>query len=117
MVLEDCGGRLPLLACEFIPLIMPLFIILGKLSDRAIEKMKEAKERDARAEEAIRSAGGRLIAHYYTIGRYDVVDIVELPSAEVLAKVVIEIGKHGTVSTETMTALLPEHMYEMAKGP
>ncbi len=95
---------------------MPLFIILGKLSDRAIEKMKEAKDRDAKAYRIIGNAGGRLIAHYYTIGRYDVVILLELPSAELLAKVVIEIGKCGLVSTETMTAIPPEQMYQMATG-
>lgn len=95
---------------------MPLFIILGKLTDKAIEKMKEAKDRDEKAEQIIKSVGGKLISHYYTIGRYDVVTIVELPSPETLAKVIMEISKWGTVSTETMTALLPEQLYRMAKG-
>ena len=95
---------------------MPLFIILGKLTDKAIEKMKEAKQRDDKAEQVIQSAGGKLISHYYTFGRYDFVATVELPSAEILAKVIVEIGKWGTVNTETMTALLPEEMYTMAKG-
>ncbi len=95
---------------------MPLFIIMGKLSDRAIEKMREAKERDVKAANVIKAAGGTIIAHYYTIGRYDVVTIVDLPSTEVLAKVVMEIGKWGTVSTETMTALLPGQIYKMASG-
>lgn len=96
---------------------MPLFIILGKLSDKAIGKMKEAEQRDARAEQIITSAGGSLLGLYYTFGRYDYVSIVELPSAEVLARVTVDIAKGGTtVSTETMTALLPEQMYAMAKG-
>ncbi|HIH27304.1 MAG TPA: GYD domain-containing protein [Methanoregulaceae archaeon] len=96
---------------------MPLFIILGKLSDKAIGKMKEADQRDARAEQIITSAGGKLLGLYYTFGRYDYVSIVELPSAEVLARVTVDIAKGGTtVSTETMTALLPEQMYAMAKG-
>lgn len=95
---------------------MTLFIILGKLSDKAIEKMKDAKERDVKALKIIEVAGGRLIAHYYSIGRYDVVIMVELPSAEVLANVLIKIGKCGLVSTETMTAILPEQMYQMATG-
>lgn len=97
-----------------IPLTMPLFIILGKLTDKAIEKMKEVKQRDDKAGQIIKLAGGKLISHYYTFGRYDFVATVELPSAEILAKVIIEIGKWGTVSTETMTALLPEEMYKMA---
>ncbi len=99
-----------------IPLIMPLYIVLGKLTDKAIQKMKEAKERDERGEQIIKAAGGKLIALYYTFGRYDFVAIAELPSAEILAKVIIEIAQWGTVSTETMTALSPDQMYEMAKG-
>ena len=95
---------------------MPQFIILGKLSDMAIANMKGAKERDDKTEKIITTAGGKFISHYYTFGRYDFVAIVELPSAEILAKVIIEIAKWGTVSTETMTALLPEQMYAMAKG-
>jgi uncharacterized protein with GYD domain len=95
---------------------MPLFIILGKLTDKAIEKMKEAKQRDEKAEQIIQKAGGKLISHYYTFGRYDFVATVELPSAEILAKVIIDIGKWGTVSTETMTALLPGDVYKMAMG-
>jgi uncharacterized protein with GYD domain len=95
---------------------MPLFIVLGKLTDTAIAKMREAKERDEKAVHIIQSAGGKLISHYYTFGRYDFVAIVELPSAEILAKVIIEIAKCGAVSTETMTALLPGQMYEMARG-
>lgn len=95
---------------------MPLYIILGKLSDRAIQKMRDAKERDAKAEQVIQAAGGKLIARYYTFGRYDVVAIVELESPEILAKVIIDIGQFGMVSTETMTALLPEQMYQLALG-
>ena len=82
---------------------MPCFIILGKLSDRAIERMKDAKDRDAETKKIIEDAGGTLIAHYSTIGRYDVVAIVNLPSEEVLAKVLIGIGKCGTVSTARRT--------------
>jgi uncharacterized protein with GYD domain len=95
---------------------MPLFIVLGKLTDKAIGKMKDAKQRDEKAEQIIQAAGGKFIAHYYTFGRYDFVAVIELPSAEILAKVIIQIGQWGTVTTETMTALLPEQMYTMAKG-
>lgn len=115
-IIPGAGPTVVLFTSIVIPLIMPLFIILGKLSDKAIERMKDARERDVQAEKIIRDAGGTLLSHYYTIGRYDVVAIAELPSAEVLAKVVLEIGRWGTISTETMTAILPEQMYKMATG-
>lgn len=93
---------------------MPLFIVMGKLSEKALQKMREAKDRDDAAEYIIQSAGGKLISHYYTFGRYDFITIIEMPSAEVLAKAILDINKAGTISTETMTAILPEQMYEMA---
>lgn len=97
-------------------LIMPLYVILGRLTHKAIEAIKGAKERDQKAEQSIKAAGGKLISHYYTIGRYDFVAVVELPSPEALAKVLIETGRGGTISTETMTGLLPEQIYQVAMG-
>ena len=93
---------------------MQVFVILGKLTHKAIENMKGAKERVTIGEQIIKAAGGKLISHYYTFGRYDFVLIVEMPSPEALAKFLIEFGKLGTVSTETMTALLPEQVYKVA---
>ncbi|KQC04007.1 MAG: hypothetical protein APR53_04155 [Methanoculleus sp. SDB] len=94
---------------------MTLYIVLGKLTDIAIAKMKEAKKRDDTAQQIIQSAGGNLISLYYTLGRYDFVAIVELPSPEALANVIINISQWGTLSTESMTAILPEQMYKMAQ--
>ena len=93
---------------------MPTFVILGKLTQKAIENAKGIAERDAKGEQLVKAAGGKLLAHYYTIGRYDFVVVVDLPSNEALIRVLIELGKWGTVTTETMTALLPEQVYKAA---
>ena len=93
---------------------MPLFVILGKLTQKAIEDIKRVAERDSKGEQIVKAAGGRLLAHYYTFGRYDFVIVAELPSTEALAKVLIDVSKWGTIRTETMTALLPEQMYKVA---
>jgi uncharacterized protein with GYD domain len=92
---------------------MPLYVILGKLTQKAIEDIKSAPERDAAAEQIIKEAGGKLLAHYYTFGRYDFIDVLDLPSAEALAQVYIAITKWGTITTETMSALLPEQVYKV----
>jgi uncharacterized protein with GYD domain len=94
---------------------MPVYILLGKLTQKALETIKSAAERDAMGEEIVKAAGGRLLAHYYTFGRYDLVIILELPSTEALAKVIIEVSKWGTISTETMSALAPEQVYKVAR--
>lgn len=90
---------------------MPVFVILGKLTNKAIETNKSIKERDARVAKTIRDAGGTLISYYYTIGRYDFVATVELPSAEILTRILLDISRWGTMITETMTAIHPEDMY------
>jgi uncharacterized protein with GYD domain len=94
---------------------MTLYVILGKLTSEAIKNIKGTAERDLKGEQIIKASGGKLLAHYYTFGRYDFVAIVELPSTEALAKILIEFGKWGTITTETMTALLPEQIYNVAK--
>jgi uncharacterized protein with GYD domain len=94
---------------------MTLYVVLGKLTQEAIKNINGIAERDLKGEQIIKAAGGKLLAHYYTFGRYDFVAIVELPSTEALAKVLIELGKWGTITTETMTALLPEQVYRVAK--
>ena len=94
--------------------IMPRFVILGKLTFKALESMEDAKDRDIKGEKIIKAAGGELIAHFYTLGHYDFIVIAELPSNDALVKVLLEIGKWGTVSTETMTALTPEEVYKVA---
>lgn len=72
---------------------MTIFVILGKLTHKAIEGIQGIAERDAIGEQIIKGAGGKLLSFYYSIGRYDFVAIVELPSQEALLKVLIEIGK------------------------
>jgi uncharacterized protein with GYD domain len=94
---------------------MTLDVMLGKLTSEAIKNVKEIAERDSNGEQIIKAAGGKLLAHYYTFGHYDFVAIAELPSTEALAKVLIELGKWGTITTETMVALLPEQIYNIAK--
>ena len=78
--------------------------------------MKDAKERDKKGEQIIKDAGGILLDHYYAFGHLDFVIVVEMHSNEALFKVLLEIGKWGTVSTETRTALLTEEVYKVAMG-
>ncbi|NLX49402.1 MAG: GYD domain-containing protein [Methanospirillum sp.] len=95
---------------------MTAYVILGRLTQKAIENAEEMVERDGRAERAILAAGGQLLARYYTWGRYDFILIVDFPSEEALARVMMEINRLGALSTETMTALLPEQVYRAARG-
>ncbi|MHC1756874.1 MAG: GYD domain-containing protein [Methanosarcina sp.] len=90
---------------------MPIYIVPGKLTQKAIEQMKSFAERDARGEEVVRAVGGKMLTHYYTLGQYDFVIIVDVPSEEAMVKLLLEVGKWGTISTETLTGVPPELVY------
>jgi uncharacterized protein with GYD domain len=92
---------------------MSTYIILGRLTFRALDQMKEIAERDAKAAEIIKNAGGRMVFLYYTFGEYDFVAGIEAPSPDAMAKILLEIGKMGTVSTHTLTALTPDKIYSI----
>lgn len=95
---------------------MTTYILLGKLTAKAVEHFDRAAERDADGDRIIASVGGRVLAHYYTFGRYDFIVIVELPSEAALAKALVEMQKWGTVTTETMTGMTPNEVYTAVKG-
>jgi len=42
---------------------MSIYVILGKLTQKAIEQMKGFSERDAGGEEFVRALGGKMPAH------------------------------------------------------
>lgn len=93
---------------------MSIYIILGKLTQKAIEQMKSFVERDARGEEIVWALGGKVLANYYTLGRYDFVIIVDLPSEEAMVKLLLDVGRWGTISTETLTGMSHELVYRAA---
>jgi uncharacterized protein with GYD domain len=81
------------------------YIILGKWTQQGMAKVKEAPARIEAARKAIQAAGGKLIAWYLTMGRYDFVLITEAPNVQATTAVLLATGSQGNVSTETMHAL------------
>lgn len=84
---------------------MDTYIILGKYTQQGIAKIKEGPTRIDAARKAIEAAGGKMVAWYLTMGRYDFVLIAEGPNVKATASVLLAIGSQGSVSTETMHAL------------
>ncbi len=95
---------------------MPTYMILGKLTPKALSHMDRADERDADGDRIVSSVEGKVLSFYYTFGRYDFVVIVELPSEAALAKALVEMQKWGTVSTETMTAMTRDEVYRALRS-
>ena len=89
---------------------MPTYISLVKWTDQGIRNVKESPQRLDAFKKGVEAAGGKVIGFYLTMGRYDMVTIVESPSDEVTAAMVLSMGRLGNIRSETMKAF-PEEQY------
>ena len=87
---------------------MPIFIILGNLTEKGIKTIKDAEKRQKQAADIIKSTGGKLLSLYYTFGKYDWVAITEGPSIEAAMKALFIFGQGGTNRTRTLVAVTAE---------
>jgi uncharacterized protein with GYD domain len=46
-----------------------------------------------------------VVAQYATLGQYDFVTIVEAPDEKTMAKVSVELGSRGTMTSQTLAAM------------
>jgi uncharacterized protein with GYD domain len=81
------------------------YIILGKYTQQGMTKIKEAPARIEAVRKAIEKVGGKMVAWYLTLGRYDFLLITEVPNAKVGTAVLLATGAQGNVTTETLHAL------------
>jgi uncharacterized protein with GYD domain len=82
---------------------MPHFVILGNWTDQGIRNIQDAPERAKKAHSMFEKAGGKMQV-FYTLGEYDFISVVEVPSDEDLMKVLLCLGSMGNIRTKTMKA-------------
>ncbi len=83
---------------------MPTYINLVSWTDQGIRNINEAPQRIDAFRKTVEAAGGKLTGFYVTMGKYDIVTIVDAPSDEAIAKIALNTGNKGSVRTETMKA-------------
>ena len=81
---------------------MPRYILLINWTDQGIKNVKDTVKRAKSFEGAVEKAGGKSLGFYYTIGRYDMVAMVEAPTDETMASILFSLGSLGNVRTETL---------------
>ena len=95
---------------------MPIYITLMKFTSQGISGLPAWRDRVEEAEREIEERGGKLIDAYVTLGRYDVVELFEAPDDEVAYQILVELAKHGQVTTETLRAFTREEAERIVKG-
>jgi uncharacterized protein with GYD domain len=94
---------------------MPTYIIFSRFSPDAFGEPREFKELAAAVSDKIKSeCPGLTWKHSYaTLGRFDVVDVVESPDPKQVEKAAMVIRAFGHSTTETMLATPWDDFLEM----
>ena len=89
---------------------MPTYIALVNWTDQGIRTVSAAVERADKGAEIASKHGARFLEHYWTVGPYDVVAIVEAPDDESATAVFWEIGTAGNARPTLLRAFDREEM-------
>lgn len=84
---------------------MPTFVMLTNLTADGVRTLKNNPGRVAEVNKEVEQIGVKVIAQYATLGQYDFVTVVEAPDEKTMAKVSVELGSRGTMTSQTLTAL------------
>lgn len=83
---------------------MPTFIVLLDYTDQGIRNLRDSPQRADAFNEYAERAGVTIQGQYWTIGSHDGVLIMEAPTEEVAASVLLHLGASGNVRTTTLRA-------------
>ena len=83
---------------------MPTYITLLKWTQQGIANVGSSAQRLDAGREMFRKVGIEMKSVYLTMGRYDMVTVMEAPDDETYAKATLGLAKLGNVSTETLKA-------------
>ena len=87
-----------------------------KWTSRGLGGLPAWRTRIEEGEREIEKRGGRLIDAFVTLGRYDVVEIFEAPDDETAYQILIEVAKHGQVTTETLRGFSREEAENIVRS-
>ena len=89
---------------------MPAYVVLYRFTDQGRKSVKETVKRAAEVRRRNEERGFKVLGHYWTTGRYDLVTVVDAPSEDAMAAGLMGIAEAGNVSSETLRAFTDAEM-------
>jgi uncharacterized protein with GYD domain len=83
---------------------MATYIALLNWTTEGICAVKDSPARLDAGRKAFKKMGVKLKDTYLTMGRYDLVCVIEAPDDETFAKAMLTLGSKGTTTSETLKA-------------
>jgi uncharacterized protein with GYD domain len=95
---------------------MPTYVILGKYTLQGIRKIKATTKRADAFRNLAKKMGVKVKDIYWTMGRYDVVTIIDAPNDATATRLLLAAGSMGNVQTETLRAYTASEIGPIVKG-
>jgi uncharacterized protein with GYD domain len=96
---------------------MATYVVLASFTDQGIRNVKESPDRLAAFKAMAEKMGVTMKSSLYTVGAYDMVNVVE-GSDEAVTAVLLKLGSLGNIRTQTLRAFSAEEMKSItAKMP
>jgi uncharacterized protein with GYD domain len=84
---------------------MPTFLMLTNLTAEGVRTLKNHPGRISEVNREVEQMGVKVVSQYATLGQYDFVTVVEAPDEQTMAKVSVELGSRGTMTSQTLAAI------------
>lgn len=84
---------------------MPTYVMLTNLTADGVRTLKNNPGRVAEVNQEVEQMGAKVLSQYATLGQYDFVTVVEAPDEQTMAKISVELGSRGTMSSQTLAAI------------
>lgn len=95
---------------------MPLFIRLATLTEKAVGNISNLDQMLAEAKSVMSAEGARIVHAYATLGPYDIIAVVEAPSADAATRLSAKIAAQGNFRAETLGATPLEQFVKDVTG-
>ncbi len=89
---------------------MANYVVLANWTDQGIRTVSETTQRATQVTQMVESLGGRMVTLLWTLGRYDLVGILEAPDDETAATIGVRAGLGGSTRTEILRAFDADEM-------
>ena len=89
---------------------MVTYIALSNFTDQGMRGVKDSSKRADAVKEAARKFGASMTQIYWTMGKYDLVAIIEAPDDASATAFALAVGMTGNVRMQTMRAFTKEEM-------
>ncbi len=89
---------------------MATYVVLVNWTDQGIRSVRETTQRADQVRQLVEQMGGRVETLLWTLGRHDLVAVIQAPDNETMAAIGLRASMNGGTRSETLRAFDAEEM-------